>query len=99
MKRRNPRRRPGASFPALLALAGLVPASLVEFALARPSPGSGEEAPLVLGHVRFHQKISQTEGGLQGDLDGNGAPDLVIGDATEAFRVVFLHPAWSAVAL
>ena len=53
----------------------------------------------MLGHVRFHQKFSQTEGGLQGDLDGNGAPDLVIGDATEAFWVVVLHPAWSAVAL
>jgi len=72
MKRRNPRRRPGASFPALLALAGLVPASLVEFALARPSPGSGEEAPLVLGHVRFHQKISQTEGGCRATSTATG---------------------------
>jgi hypothetical protein len=91
----NGRRRLDAPLLALLVLAGLVPASLVASTLARPSPGSGGEAPLVLGHVRFHQKISQTEGGFQGDLvdsgffgtgaapigdlDGNGAPDLAIG--------------------
>ena len=95
MTRRNPLRRPGASIPALLVLAGLSLPSLAGSAFSGPPLGPGGEAPLVLGHVRFHQKISQTEGGFQGDLvdsgffgtgaapigdlDGNGVPDLANG--------------------
>jgi len=58
-------------------------------------PGRDREVPEVIGHVRFHQKISQTSGGFTGtldfndyfgsavaslgDLDGDGTPDLAVG--------------------
>jgi hypothetical protein len=76
---------------ALAALAALAASTLA----ARPASGPEPEAPEVIGHVRFHQKISQTSGGFTGtlddidafgssltslgDLDGDGTADIAVG--------------------